>query len=326
MKRTAFVTGGTGFVGTHLIKELLKRDFFLNLLVRDRNKAEKRFSSDKINILEGTIFDVEKFKDAIYSSSYIFHLAALTKALKKSEFFETNVNGTKKLVEIVSLKPENFERFVHISSLAAIGPSKSIDRMEFMGPVSTYGKSKIESEKIVREILAKNLFTIIRPPAVFGPLDMDVYKFFKSVNNGIVPLIGFNEKLASIIYVKDLANGIVDAALSENTRGKSYCLSYEKFFTWKELGQIAAKILGKKPVYIKIPHFFVLVSGFFNGIFTKLIGKRDIFDFDKAKEIIQKYWICDSTEAKKDFAFKCEYDVEKAFSETVEWYKNENLL
>ncbi len=328
MKKKAFVTGGTGFIGTHLVKELLGRDFEVNILVRNIEKARRLFYEygEGVNFFKGNIFEVDKFGEVIHDSSHIFHLAALTKVLKKSEFFTVNVDGTKKIAEVVLQNPEKIERFIHISSLAAVGPSKSLNKFEFMGPVSEYGRSKLESEKVIKESLPENMYTIIRPPAVFGPLDMDVYKFFKSVKNGVVPLIGFNEKKVSIIYVKDLVKGIVDAALSGNAKGKTYCLAYENFFTWKELGNIASKILDKKTFYIRIPHFVVLVSGFFNGLFTKIRGKRDIFDFDKAREIVQKYWICDSKEARKDFGFKCSYKIEEAFKETIKWYRDENLL
>ncbi len=330
MEKVAFLTGGTGFIGTHLAFELLRRNFHLYLLIRNEEKARSRFSNiekgEKITFLKGTIFDIEEYSREIEKSSYFFHLAALTKALRKEEFFEVNVKGTQKVLEVLkNIETKNL-RFIHISSLAALGPSKTYGHPEFKGPVSTYGMSKLESEKVVKDHLPTKMYTIIRPPAVFGPFDTDVYKFFKSVKNGIVPLIGFKEKLVSIVYVKDLVRGIVDSAISENTGGKEYCLAYEKFFTWKELGKIASSILNKRVLYLRIPHLMVLTSGALNGFFTRLSGKADIFDLEKAKEITKNYWICDVKNAKKDFNFSCRYSIEKAFEETIKWYQNENLL
>jgi nucleoside-diphosphate-sugar epimerase len=124
---------------------------------------------------------------------------------RKEDFYHGNVEATKSLLEIIRETNPGIKRFVQVSSQACVGPSfdtQPIDEKRDYMPLTTYGKSKMEAEKLVISYFDKLSCTIVRPPAVYGPRDYAIFEYFKTMNRGLQPLIGF-EKLVSLIH-KDL--------------------------------------------------------------------------------------------------------------------------
>jgi len=193
-------------------------------------------------------------------------------------------------------------------------------------PITHYGESKLEGERIVLKHASQLPVTVIRPPAVYGPRDSDMLGFFEVANKGFRISFGRGESFLSLVYVKDLVDGIILAAENPESNGKIYFIADDKIYSWKEAFKIIAKVLNKRTIPLKIPKSLVFFLAFLSENFSKLLGRTAAFNTQKAKEITQRYWGLDVSKAKAELGFLPKYDLERGAKETVRWYKEKGWL
>ncbi|MCC6865298.1 MAG: NAD-dependent epimerase/dehydratase family protein [Ignavibacteria bacterium] len=323
-----FITGGTGFIGSHLIDELLKKNYEIKALVRKKSNT-KWLKGKPVEYIEGDLFTEDVLKKAISNVEYIYHVGGVTFAKKKEEFYRGNVDVTKSLLEACVKYNEGIKKFIHISSQAAVGPSfdgKPIDETRAYHPLTAYGKSKVEAEKLVKSFFDKLNCTIVRPPAVYGPRDYAIYEYFKSMSRGLQPLIGFDNKLVSLIHVKDLVGGFILAGEADIANSNIYFISSEQFYNWRDIGDLTKKLLGRKTVKVVIPHFAVKTTAFFSQVFGFFSPKPVVLNIEKSRELTQRYWICSIEKAKRELGFKESLTLEEGFRDTINWYRKEGWI
>ncbi len=323
-----FITGGTGFIGSHLIDELLKKNYEIKALVRKKSNT-KWLKGKPVEYIEGDLFTEDVLKKAISNVEYIYHVGGVTFAKKKEEFYRGNVDATKSLLEACVKYNEGIKKFIHISSQAAVGPSfdgKPIDETRAYHPLTAYGKSKVEAEKLVKSFFDKLNCTIVRPPAVYGPRDYAIYEYFKSMSRGLQPLIGFDNKLVSLIHVKDLVGGFILAGEADIANSNIYFISSEQFYNWRDIGDLTKKLLGRKTVKVVIPHFAVKTTAFFSQVFGFFSPKPVVLNIEKSRELTQRYWICSIEKAKRELGFKESLTLEEGFRDTINWYRKEGWI
>ena len=323
-----FVTGATGFIGSFVAAQLIELGHTVFALVRET--SNRRWIKDlPLEIVTGSLDKPESYTDILKKCEYIVHLAGTTKAFDPKDYYRGNVNATRFLLDQIVLENPNIKKFVQVSSQAAVGPSPNsdlIDESVPMNPVTDYGKSKRDCEELVWKYIEKLPITIIRPPSVYGPRDTDVYNAFKTIKSGLNLQVGTIDQLVSIVYVEDLARGIIDAALSEKTTGKTYFLCEEKPYRWSEVAKIIGRKMNKKFITIKIPYFFAWIISSFLEIIAKLQKKTTILNRQKMIEVKQHFWTLDSTRAKKDFSYKTRFPLENGIERTVDWYRANGWL
>ena len=328
MNKTALVTGATGFVGSHLVDYLLSKNFKVNVLIR-KTSDRKWIEGKDVQIYDSGFFDVKGLKEGVKDVDYVFHVAGLVRAKTSEEFYKGNVATTKNLIEaIIDVNP-NIKRLLVVSSFAANGPAKSeqgAKEDEEPKPITHYGKSKLEEEKLVKSYMDKLPITIVRPPAVYGPRDTDIYLIFKSYKSGLMTFVGFDKKLVSLVHVKDLVRGIYLAATSEKSIGETYCIGSSKYYTWEEVAEVMKKVFGKSALKVHLPHSLVYVSGAISQLFSIFKKRPSTFNFEKAKDFVQKYQICDISKAKMDLNYESQISLEDGIKETVDWYKRMKWL
>ena len=134
-------------------------------------------------------------------------------------------------------------------------------------------------------------------------------------------MIGFDKKELSLLHVADLAEGLYLAAVSEKSNGEIYFISSEKFYNWDEVGEITSKVLGKKAFRIKIPHFIVFSIAAFAQFFAMFSSKPATLNIEKAKDLTQKLWICDTSKAMKELGYRQKVTVEEGIKRTCDWYR-----
>lgn len=310
------VTGGTGFIGSHLVEELLKEGYDVYCIVRNPNKI--RFLEGlNVKIIHGDCTNKESLKKIKWEFDYVFNLAGITKASHPEEFFQSNYIGTKNLVEVVSELNPQVKRFVHVSSLAAVGPCKEnpVTEDSEPHPVSEYGKSKLLGERAVEFYKNKIPITIIRPPAVYGPRDSDFLTFFKMIKLGLV--IYLTEGTYSMVYVDDLVRGIIIASRSENSVGETFFIADSTPYKTSEIIQAISEAVGKKPLKIKIPQEIAM---FFIRVFQKF-DKKSIINSDKLKELAQPCWVCSTEKAEHLLGFKTKTKLKEGIEWTATWYR-----
>lgn len=322
------VTGANGFVGSHLVEGLLDRGYQIRCLIRKTSNL-KWLSGLEVEYVYGDIAERNSLEEAIKDVDIIFHSAGLTKAKSRDDYFKVNAEGTQNLMEVCLEENPKLQRFVYISSQAAAGPGEDErlkDETASCRPVSYYGESKLEGEKIVLNHSSKLPVTIIRPPAVYGPRDTDMLGFFKVVNSGFRISFGKGESYISLVYVKDLADGIILAAENPKAVGQTYFIADDKVYSWREAFNIIAEVLNKKTIPLKIPNSIVFFLAFLAEKLYRLIGKTPAFNTQKAKEITQRYWGLNVSKAKTELGFIPKFPLDRGTAETVKWYRESGWL
>ena len=319
------VTGGTGFVGSHIVEKGLQKGWDLICLVRDV-AAIKHLSEMRV-----TLWDVENLETRLINSpqvDVVIHVAGATRALNYGEYFDANVGFTRWLIEslIKSGACNNLSRFVLVSSQAAAGPSISdfepVSEEETPHPLSDYGRSKMEGEKVALFFRDQLPLTIIRPPTVFGPRDMDVLGVFQSARFRITPVVAGPDRLVSIIYVEDLADGILTAAASsEIPSGEIFFLANEKPVVWREFAELIGRSMGYNPFVIPLPVSIMRLIGKGGDMIGKLTGKPALIRSEKIMEMEQLAWVCSSEKAKRQLSWVSKTPLEDAINKTRDWYK-----
>jgi nucleoside-diphosphate-sugar epimerase len=260
------LTGGTGFVGSHVLERLRADGAPVRCLVRP--KAGRTLDAASMGATEVVAGDLETgagLQEALAGVETVIHLAGVTKALRPEEYYDGNVRATTNLLVAMA---GSGARLVHVSSLAAIGPAESVDRPvdeeTEPHPLSDYGKSKLEGEKLVRA--SRPDAVIVRPPVVYGPRDTDVFQILKPVAKGWSLQMSGGERWFSAIYVDDLAAGLVQLAASQAGAGGTYYMAHRAAgFLERAGGDCAARIMGVKLRVVKIPPPLALSGGALRG-------------------------------------------------------------
>ena len=324
------VTGATGFIGSHTADKLLEKGYDVRCIIRKTSNL-RWLEGKKIELIEAALTNKKELEKATVDVDYIYHIAGNTSAKNLAEYMQGNCQGTINLMEAALANAPNLKRFLYVSSQTAAGPAHSptaptTEGMP-MNPITDYGRSKKAAEEAVNSYSSKLPITIVRPPAVYGPRDTEIFDIFKMVKSGLMPYMGFNKKMLSLVHSDDLSNGIIAAAESQNTIGKTYFVSSDEFYEWKEIYKIMKKHFGKSfTVSIYLPHFLVLGAGVISGLLGKLSPKPPVFNYQKGIDFIQQYWICSTEEAAKDFGYKQKISLENGIEETIKWYKEMKWL
>jgi dihydroflavonol-4-reductase len=324
----ALITGASGFLGSHLADLLLARGDSVRVLLRTTSSL-KWLQDQQIERVPGDLFNKEALQSAVTGVDYVYHLAGVTKAKRPEEYFLANQQGTRNLLDAAREHAPNLRRFLHVSSQTAVGPSPSpapIDENAPARPITTYGKSKWGAEQECQKFFQHIPITIARPPAVFGPRDRDVFEFFNTVNRRLLPIVGFSDKYISLIHSSDLVRGFVQAAESPKSIGGTYFLSSARPYTWKEVGDCAARVIGKRALRIRLPEPLVYaVAAVAEGL-ALFSNKAALINFEKARDMVQDYWTCDSTRATQDFGYRQELSLEEGVRNTVQWYRAQGWM
>jgi nucleoside-diphosphate-sugar epimerase len=323
----AFVTGGTGFVGSHLVNALSASGAYSEIRCLVRSK-EKWLQGETYTRINGDLFDLQQINKALEDVDIIFHVAGVTKSPKQSTFTRANVEATEHLLRVAQKKGIN--NIVVLSSLAAVGPSNGTPLTEEakLLPVSMYGQSKKEMEEILSECAQpENSIKIIRPPAVYGPREADIYTFFKTFQFGFCPMVGDgNNPKLSMVYVADLVHGIIKAAENTSPGVHTYFMGGEKeAYSWNEIREITRKITGLNPITIKLKPGWIKKIAPILEKGASIFGKYPVVNSEKATEMVEE-WVCSSTKAEKELGYQPATSLKDGISATIRWYKNHNWL
>lgn len=326
--RTVLVTGAAGFIGSHLVEKLTKKNIKVKCLVRQTSNV-KWIKDLDVEIIRGDLAVIDSLEDAVKGVDTIFHLAGRTKARTEEAFYTTNSAGTINLLKAVAKNNPGIKRFVYLSSVAAAGPGKKgipVKESDHNMPISSYGASKLAGEEAVIAFSSQLPVTILRPSVVFGPRDRDGLNVFKIVAKGIRPKIGIGRRYYSMVYVDDLVNVIINSAVKKATTGETIFVSSYPAVEWNEFLKTIQKALGRKVLPVYVPVFIAYIFTLFIEFFYFLRGQETIINRQKIVELKQKYWVCDPDKQKKLLGIKPEFNLEDAVKITSDWYLEEGWL
>ena len=325
------VTGASGFVGSTLCEELLKRGVETHALMR-KTSSSANLGEAKVIPVSGDLRDAESLKAAVADVDVIYHVAGVVAARSQADFFAANAEGTRNLLQAARARGKKLQRFVYVSSLAAAGPSRP-DRPNLESdpthPVSDYGLSKLGGEKAVHEFQSSFPVSIVRPPAVYGPRDKGVFTFFQAVSRGVLPLLGMQNpdpRRYSFVHVDDLVQGIVKAGESSARSGEAFYISGDGEFSWEEAMRLIARGLERQTRTVRLPITVMKGAAAVCSAYTKAFGKVLPFSLDKVKEIEAAAWTCSNAKAKEQLGFTPYWNLERGLAHTARWYKENGWL
>lgn len=321
----ALVTGATGFIGSTLVNHLVKADWSVRALVRNPEAARKLLPPS-VELVTGDLSNENAMHSAIQGIEVVFHLAGVIAAPSPLGYFETNTQGSLKLAQ-AALNSSELKRFVFASSVAASGPSSSLGprtESEIEAPVSDYGRSKLEAEKVLKN-LPRLPLTIVRPPIVYGPRDQGLLALVKTVSNRFVPLLPSQtptrEKFYSSVQVDDLCRGLILAAVNPKALGQTFFVTGDDTISSTQMFDVISKSLGKSPLKVRVPRWFLGLSASSMGLLGKLSGKAPMFNRDKLNELLPDYWVVSNSKAKELLGYQPKRVFTEGMAEAVEWYR-----
>jgi Nucleoside-diphosphate-sugar epimerases len=295
-----------------------------------RKSSDLKWLNGKdVQIFDTGLMDKEGLRKAFYGAEYIYHVAGVVKSKKPEGYFHGNVETTRVLLETAIEFKDTIRKFLIVSSQTAAGPSyngKVITEDDPCNPITTYGRSKLAGEELAKSFMDRLPITICRAPAVFGERDTEIFIFFQTFSKGLMTTIGFDKKLISLIYVKDLVKGFMLAAESEKSAGQTYFISSEKYYTWDEVGKITSKVLSKKPIKIKVPHSIVYSIAAIAQVIASFSSKPATLNIEKARDLTRNAWICDTGKAIRELKYHQSFSLEEGIKRTCDWYKSQNWI
>jgi dihydroflavonol-4-reductase len=315
------ITGGTGFIGSHLLESLAAAGEAVRAFVRPAR--EPRVLPAGVEAAYGDLAGGQGLEAALRDVRTVIHLAGVTKALAPGAYYEGNARATEVLARAVAGRGI---RLVHVSSLSAAGPSLDgvpVAEDAEPHPLTHYGKSKLEAERIVRALVPEAV--IVRPPVVYGPRDTDVFQVLRSVSRGLAVEIAGSERWFSAIYVGDLAEGLMAAARSPKA-GRTWFLAHPKPVSWSGLAGEAARIMGRRASVVRVPAAVAYTVGYGAELWSRVTGKPGIVSREKVREAQCAFWTCDTRRAAAELGFTARTSLEAGLASTLAWYREAGWL
>lgn len=320
----ALVTGGTGFVGCHLIEALVGRGAEVTALVRSPAKAAARgFDRLGVRSVAGDLDDEGALAEAAAGQDVVFHVAGAIRARDEAGFLRVNRDGTERLVRAAA----GVSRFVLVSTLAAAGPTepgRPLPEEAPPRPVTAYGRSKLAGEEVVRA--SRLAWTILRPPTVYGPWDTEMLKVFRLARLGVAPLFGDGGQEITMVYAPDFAEALLAAAASERTVGRTYNASHPDTLTTRELVLAIGRAVGRRVRTFPLPEWLSRGVLTLTAAAARVAGRATVLTPDKANEFFQPAWLGDPAPLERDTGWRAAHDLAAGLAETAAWYREQGWL
>jgi nucleoside-diphosphate-sugar epimerase len=324
MSKRVLITGASGFLGYHLIQAALEHNFEVFAAVRQSSKID-HLKTSQVTFTYPDLSSPTQLEENFRTNKYdyIIHAAGSTKARRKEEYEMINAQYAKNVAMAAQESGLELRKFILVSSLAALGP-QSGKKIEIKpNPVTSYGISKLKAEQYLAEF---NLpLIVIRPTAVYGPREQDIFIILKAISRGLELYIGNSSQQLSFIHVTDLANvtiKLLESSLVQKTYNLTDGDSYDRY----ALGNIAKQVLGKRTLKIHLPFGMIkIVAGLLETLYS-WNGKTPALNREKLMELTAANWYYDIAELKNDIGFKPTYKLENGLKQTLQWYQKHNWI
>jgi nucleoside-diphosphate-sugar epimerase len=297
------LTGGTGFIGSHLIDRALNEGHEVVALAR-----REQLPREGVIWVSGDLENRESLEKLVDGAEAVIHVAGVISARTAADFNQGNVAGT--LAMLAAATAGGTHRFVHLSSLAAREPKLSL-----------YGESKCRAEELV---MRSGLdWSIVRPPAVYGPGDRETLELFRMAKLGVMLMPPKGR--VSVIHVSDLCRLILALAapdapstvLIEPDDGKP------DGWTHREFARALGRAVGTRPAIVSSPGILLRLAARADQVLRRDKAKLTV---DRAAYFSHRNWVVERKRAAPASLWKPEISTERGLRETADWYKHEGWL
>ena len=318
MKSTNFfITGASGFVGSHLIKRLHGAGNKIWCLTRCYKKHF--FHDHSIEWIEADLLDTGSFKTILKNADYIFHLAGLLNSRRSEEYIRTNVKGTESLLDACKEIGAPKKRFIYMSSIAAMGANYEgnlLKESDKCYPQTEYGKSKRQAERVALNYSSSIPVVLLRPSFIYGRGDMRGFKYIQAMAHHPGSFWSSMIKTISLCHISDLIQSCILSIERNIKSGEIFIISDSKVYTWNKIKEILIEILKN------ISDTSISKS----QIHPTDLQKMEPLD-DRSKTLPKyQYWGCDTSKAKKLLGFDPQMSLEQGAYDTIQWYLKEGFV
>lgn len=322
------ITGATGFLGAHLARRLLTDGLEVRLLVRSPGRA-KPLAEEGAELVEGEVTDSAAVLRALDDVAIVYHLAGrlFVPGVPASEYQHTHVDGTRTLLLGCRAHPR-IERFVHCSTTGVLGVTgeRPADETAVYRPTNTYERTKLEGELLVRDSWGEGFpAAIVRPGLVYGPGDMHLLGFFRSIQRHLFRRIGRRPVWLHPIYIDDLTEALIRAGRHPAAAGECFHIAGQEAVTIEGLAATIAAALGATPAHGFIPlpaaRVIALAGDALPGPLRHAAPlTRSRLDF------LTHSRVYDVGKAQRLIGFTAPTPLNDGIVRTVEWYRHEGYL
>ena len=330
------VTGASGFIGSFIVEEALRRKF--GVWAGIRSSSSREYLRDrKIHVLELDFAHPNELraqlsghKGTYNKFDYIVHCAGVTKCVDKNEFDLVNYLQTKYFVD--TLRELNMipKQFIFISTLSVFGPIheknyEPITENDTPAPNTAYGLSKLKAELYLQSIPGFP-YVIYRPTGVYGPREKDYFLMAKSIRQHTDFSVGFRRQDLTFVYVKDIVQAVF-LGIEKKVSRRAYFLTDGEVYQSRAFSDLIRKELGNPLlIRLKCPLIVLKVVSLLAEFWAKRRGKTSTLNSDKYRIMKQRNWQCDITPAIEELGYNPEYKLERGVKETIAWYKDKGWL
>lgn len=327
------ITGASGFIGSFIVEEALRRNLEVWAVVR-KSSSRKYLADERINFIELNFASKEQLKNAMsgHQWDYVVHAAGATKCLHKEDFFKTNTEGTKNFVDAIIELGIIPEKFIFLSSLSAYGavrekqPYTEIKDSDTPQPNTAYGESKMAAEQYLDTLNDKMNIITLRPTGVYGPREKDYFLMADSIKKHVDFAVGYKPQEITFVYVQDLVNAVF-LAIEKGVGGRKYFISDGKVYHSTDFSDLIHHELGDKfMLRIKAPVWFLKIVCTCGEMMAQLTGKMSALNKDKFNILKQRNWRCDIKPAIEELGYDPQFDLKTGVRMTIQWYKKEGWL
>jgi nucleoside-diphosphate-sugar epimerase len=319
------ITGGNGFLGSHLVDRLAARaGVELRLMLRRTSRLEF-IDGVEYDRVEADVRDETSLAAAVEGAETVIHLAGLTSALTEARYHEVNARGTETLVR--AARAAGVRRFVYVSSLAALGPSRDgLTLPATPNPVSGYGRSKLAGEYAALAAKDAMSVAVVRPPAVYGERDRALLPFYRIARLGFVPVYGDGTRRLSFIHAHDAADAIIAAALADSPPGAVYTINDGAIHTWRSLVEAFAKAAGRRVRALPTPPALFHLAAYAGGLAQTITRKPLPLSPDEVQHMRVRAWLADNGPIERDLGWQPQIGIDQGFAQAYRWYRERGWL
>lgn len=318
------ITGGTGFIGRHLLPALAKDGHALRILHRSPPQAQglapygEPFCAD--------LGDASRLAEATRGQEAVVHAAGVIRGNSEGDFLRGNAQTAGHLAR-ACIMAGTVRRVIHLSSLSAFGPHSSAllpDENAPAMPISPYGRSKLAAERALDDCVRALAVLHLRLTAVYGPGDRETLALFRMASRGAFFVPGSGGHRIQMLFVDDAVQA-VRSALAAGPSGP-YFIAHPRIFTFADLALALGQAVERRVAVLPVPGALVRVLGASSQALGFLFRRPTMFNAGKAREMLAPAWVCSPEKARIMLNFSCQTDLPEGAQRTFQWYRGQHWL
>ncbi len=314
MRSAIAVTGGTGFIGREVIRQLVENGWPVRALTRHSDADLEQMG---VATILGALEDEAVLARLVEGAAAVVHCAGAVRAPSPAAFRLVNAVGAARVMAATAATSTR-PRFLLLSSLAAREPA-----------LSAYASSKRLGEDQVRRAAGERIeLCILRPPAVYGPGDRATLPIFRQLQRGLLFVPAVAEARFSLIYVEDLAN-LVTRLLDQLHWGDLVLEPHDGRsggYRWQDLAEIAGQRLGRRVRTLALPRALLWPVAAVGQVAGATLGRPPAISLGKLRELFHSDWVCQAAMQPALAGWCARTTFESGFARTVAWYEQHRWL